>query len=83
MDGIVVSGIVRILRRIASFLPVSVCLAYRSDDIILSAGESTYTPVRKELKTRVPILCVQGVWIISRENLYGQAGCIGEDQRRE
>jgi len=77
MDGIVVVWMVRVLKRIASFLLVSVCPAYRLKNIILSAGEST-CPIQetgKELKTRVLILCVQSVWIILGGSLYGQDGC--------
>jgi len=40
MDGIVVVGMMRMLKRIASFLLVSVCPAYHLSDIILSVGES-------------------------------------------
>ena len=47
MDGIVVVGMTlcgsaeRMGKRIASFLLVSVCPAYRLTDIVLSAGEGT------------------------------------------
>jgi len=76
MGGIVVVGMVRMLKRIVSFLLVSVGPAYRLNDIILSAGEST-CPIQetgKEVKTRVLILCVQSVWIILGGSLYGQDG---------
>jgi hypothetical protein len=49
MGGIVVAGMtlfgsaVRMVKRIASFIPVNVSPAYRLDFIILSAGEGTYT----------------------------------------
>ncbi len=47
MDGIVVAGMtlfgsaVRMAKRIASFLLVNICPAYRLTDIVLSAGENT------------------------------------------